>query len=179
MGKGMPAALLMATVRAVLRAVGSQHSPASAVQFAAGALDRDLARSGAFVTLFHAQLDLGSARLRYVDAGHGHVVFLRADGSVEELKPWGLPLGVLSDEQYSEGTIELAPGDLLVVYSDGLTDAVPELRDRDALTALLKQGRTAGDIAQMLADKATANGGPLPDDLTIVALRRPPRLPAD
>src|SRR5688500_4337488 len=179
MGKGMPAALLMATVRAVLRAVGSQHSPASAVQFAAGALDRDLARSGAFVTLFHAQLELGTARLRYVDAGHGHVVFLRADGAVEELKPWGLPVGVLSDEQYAEGTIEFGPGDLLVVYSDGLTDARPELRDPSALTDLLKQGGSASDIAQMLADKATAHGGPLPDDLTIVALRRPPRLPAD
>jgi phosphoserine phosphatase RsbU/P len=179
MGKGMPAALLMATVRAVLRAVGSQHSPSSAVQFASRALDRDLARSNAFVTLFHAQLDLSSARLRYVDAGHGHVMFLRADGSFEELKPWGLPLGVLSDEQYAEGTVEFEPGDLLVVYSDGLTDARPELRDKDALAGLLKSGGTAGEIAQMLSDRATAAEGPLPDDLTIVALRRPPRLPAD
>lgn len=179
MGKGMPAALLMATVRAVLRAVGSQHSPSSAVQFAAGALDRDLARSSAFVTLFHAQLDLSTARLRYVDAGHGHVVFLRADGSIEEMKPWGLPLGVLSEERYDEGTIEFAPGDLLVVYSDGLTDARPELRDQKVLADLLRQGGTASEIAQMLADQATAAGGPLPDDLTIVALRRPPQLLAD
>lgn len=179
MGKGMPAALLMATVRAVLRAVGSQHTPASAVQFAARALDRDLARANAFVTLFHAQLDVNGARLRYVDAGHGHVVFLRADGSVEDLKPWGLPLGVLSDEEYVEGTVEFGPGDLLLVYSDGLTDARPELRDKGVLAGLLRQGGTASEIAQMLADRATADEGPLPDDLTIVALRRPPRLPAD
>lgn len=179
MGKGMPAALLMATVRAVLRAVGSQHSPASAVQFAARALDRDLARSNAFVTLFHGQLDLASATFRYVDAGHGHVVFLRADGTTEDLKPWGLPLGVLSDEQYAEGTVEFGPGDVLVVYSDGLTDARPELRDKSAIAALLKSGDTASEIAQMLADRATSAEGPLPDDLTIVALRRPPRLPAD
>ena len=179
MGKGMPAALLMATVRAVLRAVGSQHSPSSAVQFAAGALDRDLARSNAFVTLFHAQLDLNTGRLQYVDAGHGHVVFLRANGTVEEMKPWGLPLGVLSEELYAEGTIEFGPGDLLVVYSDGLTDARPELRDQKALADLLRQGGTASEITQMLADQATSAGGPLPDDLTIVALRRPPQLPAD
>jgi len=178
MGKGMPAALLMATVRAVLRAVGSQHTPASAVQFAARALDRDLARSNAFVTLFHAQLDLGSARLRYVDAGHGHVVFLRADGSCEELKPWGLPLGVLSDEEYAEGAVEFQPGDLLLVYSDGLTDAQPELRDKRALAELLRHGGTASEIAQMLADRVTTGAGPLPDDLTIVALRRPPLAPA-
>jgi serine phosphatase RsbU (regulator of sigma subunit) len=178
MGKGMPAALLMATVRAVLRAVGSQHSPASAVQFAAGALDRDLARSGSFVTLFHGQLDLATARFRYVDAGHGHVVFLRVDGSTEELKPWGLPLGVLSDEQYAEGTVEFGPGDLLVVYSDGLTDARPELRDPQVLARLVGQGGTASEIAQMLADRALEGDGPLPDDLTIVTLRRPPGLPA-
>ena len=179
MGKGMPAALLMATVRAVLRAVGSQHSPASAVQFAAQALDRDLARSNAFVTLFHGQLDLATSTFRYVDAGHGHVVFLRADGSMEELKPWGLPLGVLSDEQYAEGTVEFGPGDLLVVYSDGLTDARPELRDKQTFANLLRSRSTAKEIAQLLADRATEGEGPLPDDLTIVALRRPPRLPAE
>lgn len=161
----------------MLWAVGSQHSPASAVQFAAGALDRDLARSGSFVTLFHGQLDLATARFRYVDAGHGHVVFLRDDGSTEELKPWGLPLGVLSDEQYAEGTVEFGPGDLLVVYSDGLTDARPELRDPQVLARLVGQGGTASEIAQMLADRALEGDGPLPDDLTIVTLRRPPLLP--
>src|SRR5688500_16125771 len=174
MGKGMPAALLMATVRAVLRAVGSQHSPSEAVQFAARALDSDLARSGSFVTLFHGQLDLSTATFRYVDAGHGHVVFRRADGTVEDLKPWGLPLGVLSEEQYVEGVVAFAPGDLLVVYSDGLTDAVPELRNRQALADLLDPDRTASQIAQMLAERAGADGGQLPDDLTVVALRRPP-----
>ena len=174
MGKGMSAALLMATVRAVLRAVGSQHSPADAVQFAARALDSDLARSGAFVTLFHGQLDLGTATLRYVDGGHGHVVFRRANGTLEELKPWGLPLGVLSEEQYVEGAVTFAPGDLLVVYSDGLTDAVPALRDKQALAALLEPEHTAREIAQMLADRAGASGDQLPDDLTVVALRRPP-----
>lgn len=174
MGKGMSAALLMATVRAVLRAVGSQHTPAAAVQFAARALDGDLARSGSFVTLFHGQLDLATATLRFVDAGHGHVVFRRADGSLEELHPWGLPLGVLSEEQYAEGTITFAPGDLLVVYSDGLTDAVPALRNKQALAGLLDPDRTASEIAQMLADRAGAGDGPLPDDLTVVALRRPP-----
>ncbi len=173
MGKGMPAALLMATVRAVLRAVGSQHSPSSAVQFAARALDRDLARSNAFVTLFHAQLDLQKDRLTYVDAGHGHVIFLRADGSTQELKPWGLPLGVLSDEQYAEGSVDFCAGDLLVVYSDGLTDSRPELRDKTAFADVLKAGGTASEIAQRLSDLATT-GGPLADDLTIVVLRRPP-----
>lgn len=174
MGKGMSAALLMATVRAVLRAVGSQHTPAAAVQFAARALDGDLARSGSFVTLFHGHLDMETSTLRFVDAGHGHVVFRRADGTLEEMQPWGLPLGVLSEEQYGEGAVTFEPGDLLVVYSDGLTDAQPELRHKQALAALLDPGKTASEIAESLAERAGAGGGPLPDDLTIVVLRRPP-----
>jgi serine phosphatase RsbU (regulator of sigma subunit) len=84
---------------------------------------------------------------------------------------------VLSDEQYAEGTVEFGPGDLLVVYSDGLTDARPELRDPQVLARFVGQGGTASEIAQMLADRALEGDGPLPDDLTVVALRRPPVLP--
>src|SRR5436190_14740855 len=100
MGKGISAALLMATTRAVLRALITENSPVDAVQRTARALDSDLTRSGAFVTLFHCQLDINSGKVRFVDAGHGYVVLRRADGSVEEMQPWGLPLGVDSTERY-------------------------------------------------------------------------------
>jgi serine phosphatase RsbU (regulator of sigma subunit) len=100
-------------------------------------------------------------------------VFLRANGTVEDLKPWGLPIGVLSDEEYAEGTVDFAPGDLLLIYSDGLTDARPELRDKQVLAGLLDPDSTAGDVAQMLASRAIAGGGRLPDDMTIVVLKRP------
>lgn len=179
MGKGMSAALLMATVRAVLRAVVSQRGPAHAVQHTASSLDSDLARSGSFVTLFHAQLDTARAELRYVDAGHGQVLVRRAGGEIESLKPWGLPLGVLSTERYREGSISLSPGDLLLVYSDGLSEARPELfRDQATLAAQISPLDTAGVIAQKLVDLATASGGPLPDDLTVVVVRRTPLVPA-
>lgn len=104
MGKGMPAALLMSAVRAVLRAVAPDHQPAAAVQLIAGMLDDDLARSGAFVTIFHAQLDTDTGHLDYVDAGHGYVLLRRANGTVESLSPWALPLGVVSDETYEGGS---------------------------------------------------------------------------
>ena len=90
MGKGMSAALLMATVRAVIRAMVSQHGPADAVQHTATSLDGDLARSGSFVTLFHAQLNTATGELRYVDAGHGQVLLRRADGDIEPLQAVGL-----------------------------------------------------------------------------------------
>jgi sigma-B regulation protein RsbU (phosphoserine phosphatase) len=173
MGKGMSAALLMATVRAVIRAMVSQHGPAAAVQHTASSLDGDLARSGSFVTLFHAQLNLMTAELRYVDAGHGQVFLRRANGQIESLLPWGLPVGVVSSERYGEGSVTLEPGDLLVIYSDGLTEARPDLfRDQATLAAQIVDGEPASATAQRLVELATA-AGPLPDDLTVVAVRRP------
>jgi phosphoserine phosphatase RsbU/P len=175
MGKGMSAALLMATVRAVIRAMVSQHGPADAVQHTATSLDSDLARSGSFVTLFHAQLSTATAELRYVDAGHGQALLRRADGTLEPLQPFGLPLGVLSTEHYNEGVVTLGPGDLLVIYSDGLSEARPELfRDQQSLAAQIQGDETASVIAQRLVDLATATGGQLPDDLTVVVVRRSP-----
>ena len=175
MGKGMSAALLMATVRAVIRAMVSQHGPADAVQHTATSLDGDLARSGSFVTLFHAQLNTLTSELRYVDAGHGQALLRRADGTIEPLQPFGLPLGVLSTERYTEGVVTLGPGDLLVIYSDGLSEARPELfRDQTTLAAQIDATDTAGTTAQRLVDLATAAGGQLPDDLTVVVVRRSP-----
>jgi sigma-B regulation protein RsbU (phosphoserine phosphatase) len=175
MGKGMSAALLMATVRAVIRAMVSHHGPAEAVQHTAVTLDGDLARSGSFVTLFHAQLNLQTSELRYVDAGHGQVFLQRTDGRpIEPLKPFGLPLGVLSTESYHEGSVTLEPGDRLVVYSDGLTEARPDLfRDQQTLASQIPHEETASDTAKRLVALATS-AGPLPDDLTVVVLRRTP-----
>jgi sigma-B regulation protein RsbU (phosphoserine phosphatase) len=173
MGKGMSAALLMATVRAVIRAMAWQHEPAAAVQHTATSLDGDLARSGSFATLFHAQLDVTTAELGYVDAGHSHVLLRRADGSIESLLPCGLPIGVASNERYREGRVTLEHGDLLVIYSDGLTAARPDLfRDQATLAAEIPPDEHATATAQRLVELATETG-PLADDLTVVALRRP------
>ena len=172
MGKGMPAALMMATVRAVLRAVAPQNTPAVALQRAARTLEPDLARSSSFVTLFHAQLDVDTARLSYSDAGHGFVLFRRADGTVEELRHVGLPLGIFPDECYEEDAVVLAPGDMLIVYSDGLTEALPELlADRASLAGMLDVTASAEGIANQLVALGRS-AGPLPDDLTVAVLRR-------
>jgi phosphoserine phosphatase RsbU/P len=174
MGKGMSAALLMATVRAVIRAMVPAHGPASAVQLTATSLDGDLGRSGSFVTLFHAQLNVETAELRYVDAGHGQVMLRRANGTIDSLEPWGLPLGVMSTESYQEGSVTLEAGDLLVIYSDGLSEARPDLfRDQATLASQIPHDEPAAETAQRLVQLATETD-PLPDDLTVVAVRRSP-----
>jgi sigma-B regulation protein RsbU (phosphoserine phosphatase) len=172
MGKGMSAALMMATVRAVIRGAALQNTAASTIQAAARAMDSDLERCGSFVTLFHAQLDLESGRLTYVDAGHGYVMLRRASGLLEELGPAGLPMGVFSDEIYQEGCTVLNPGDTLVVYSDGLLHALPELsRDRLSLAAQINFQESALELVSGITTRACA-AGPLSDDLTVAVLHR-------
>jgi serine phosphatase RsbU (regulator of sigma subunit) len=171
MGKGMPAALLMATVRAALEAVARQSPPAPAIQTVAAALERDLDRSGSFITLFHARANAATRSVEFVDAGHGHAFLRRVDGRVEALEPRGLPLGIQAEEAYQTGSVCLAPGDVMVVYSDGFLDARPDvLLTPDRAAAELRGAASALEIVDRLVALATPDG-PLPDDLTLVVLR--------
>jgi serine phosphatase RsbU (regulator of sigma subunit) len=171
MGKGMPAALLMATGRAALRAA-LPRAAREVVERAARALDTDLERSSSFITLFHAQVESDGA-LTFVDAGHGHVFVRRADGAVDELTPRGLPLGIDLGGGYEQGQLVLAPGDALVAYSDGVVDARKTPTSPADLAAQLADRGDAAAVAQRLLTYATAElTGPAPDDITIVVLLR-------
>ena len=170
MGKGMPAALLMANARAVVRALSSQNPPAATVNLAARSLEADLERSTSFVTLFHAHLDTARARLSYVDAGHGHAFLRRADGATQKLQSGGIPLGTLPDQTYEEGSVVLGPGDALVVYSDGLVEARPGHTPGAAeISDHLDGATSATEMVARLIDAARPDGPP-PDDLTVMVL---------
>ena len=168
MGKGMAAAMLMATVRAALRAVDQINKPAAALQLAQCALICDLSNSDSFVTLFHGQLDVASRKLAYVDCGHGFAFLRRADGRTEELLPRGLPLGILSDEVYQQGELTFELGDTLVLYSDGLVDALPEQNlDNHAIAAVLNGAKSAVEMVERLT-RLVPSAEALPDDLTVL-----------
>lgn len=171
MGKGMAAALLMATTRAALRTATSE-SVADALSALDRALGADLERSSSYVTLFHAQLDLATAHLTFVDAGHGHVFLLRGGERAEALAPRCLPIGIDLSGTWEEGEVVLDEGDALVVYSDGLTDARPELAlDQDSLAGELKGAGNAAEMTERLVRLAESEG-PRPDDFTALILRR-------
>jgi serine phosphatase RsbU (regulator of sigma subunit) len=170
MGKGMPAALLMATARAVLRALIQGNLPAAAVNLAARALEADLLRAASFLTLFHARLDVIARRVSYVDAGHGHVFVRRVDGTLERPQEGGIPLGILPDEVYKEGTFVLEAGDALVVYSDGLVDAHPGTAlDAVTIANQLQEATSAAEMVDRLIELADPTESP-PDDLTAMVL---------
>ena len=171
MGKGMPAALLTATARAALRAV-TNLPVAEAVAAVNRALTPDLAQSDSFITLFHADLNPATGVLTFVDAGHGLAFILRRDGQLELLRQHGLPLGVDADTAYTAGAATLERGDTLVLYSDGLPDARPDLElDPAGIAAHIGKRKTA----QAKLDRLLALGTALPtrpDDLTLVLVRR-------
>ncbi|MCM0084478.1 SpoIIE family protein phosphatase [Geomonas sp. Red32] len=171
MGKGMAAAMLMATVRAALHAVTLYNTPAQALHLAEKALFADLENSESFVTLFHGQLNAGHKTFSFVDCGHGYVFVRRANGMVTGLSPRGLPLGVQGGEIYQEGRIKLDRGDVLVLYSDGLIDANPRL----SLTNQILAHRLAGlESAEEMVDALialTETPDPQPDDITVLVVR--------
>jgi hypothetical protein len=171
MGKGMAAAMLMATVKAAVRAVSRAASPLETLHLAARSLHPDLERSESFVTLVHAQLDLAARTLSFVDCGHGLGFLRRADGKVEELQPRCLPFGIFSNG-FQEGRLRFNRGDALVLYSDGLTDALPEdKRGREFLAKQLGGAASAREMVDRLNTLVVADTQlPLEDDLTVLVV---------
>jgi phosphoserine phosphatase RsbU/P len=170
MGKGMPAALLMATARAVMRVAGGLRTPALALNTAAKVLGPDLERSDRFVTLFHCQLETVTRQFTYANAGHRLGFVRRSGGGIETFEEQGLPLGIWPDVTYTEKSLTLAPGDWVVVYSDGLIDAKGNQEiTTEALAALCAVDLPATTLIQKLVELAVPDGE-LPDDLTIVVL---------
>lgn len=171
MGKGLPASLMMATARAALRAVANVETLDAAIKQAADVMSAALEVNHAYVTVFYASFDPRSGELEYVDAGHGHARLLRGVTGQELLPQRSAPVGVFPDARFSVGKVTLAPGDSLVVFSDGLLDLRPDLATKDVqLPYEARRAPSAQEMVDSLAHGAAAKD--LFDDVTVVALRR-------
>jgi serine phosphatase RsbU (regulator of sigma subunit) len=171
MGKGMGAALIAATVRAVMRSTGRRQDLDGAFAAASKAIAADLDSSNSFVTLFHARLDAVSGTINYVDAGHGLALHVRAGGTVRRLPSGGPPVGAWAGSQWPQSCLELAPADSLVVVSDGVLDVFDSVEDFTEAVRNAIQGEEsaqgASDAILALAPADTAE-----DDVTVVVVRR-------
>ena len=123
-GKGVPAALFMALSRTITRANATWHKTAVGVITETNSMICNDARSGMFVTLFFGVIHPDCKTLTYVNAGHNPPLILRKDGTREELTLTGTALGVIEDTEYTEKTVSLNSGDILIMYTDGVTEAV-------------------------------------------------------
>jgi predicted ester cyclase len=181
-GKGMPAALVMATTRGMLRAVvQSLESPGEVLARINEALVADIPPS-TFVTCLYAVLDPPSGRLVYANAGHDLPYLHHHGGDAEELRARGMPLGLMSNMRYEEKEAVLALGDNALFYSDGLVEAHDPKREMFGFPRLRRlvaeQAAEERSLVEYLMDELrsfTGEGWEQEDDITLVTLRRSAR----
>jgi sigma-B regulation protein RsbU (phosphoserine phosphatase) len=183
MGKGVPAGLLMALLRGMLRAeVVSGHAPDRILHDLNQLAQEDLAHSHRFVTLFYSDFDPCTRLLRYANAGHHPpLIWRRGTGQVERLDAPGVVIGLQPGADYDAGQTLLEPGDVLLYFTDGVTEAVGFRGERFEEHRLINQFQTAchGDLgAQEILDLLFAGldrfvgaDRQLDDDASMVVLK--------
>jgi len=178
-GKGVPASLLMASLQASLRgAMNVMDRPVEVVRKLNEAMFSSTS-SDRFATLFYGCLDMSNDMLKYTNAGHLFPVVLKGGSKLEVLDYSGLILGVKPDFEYQEKAIEMAPGDMLVVVTDGVTEADDSKGDyfgERRLYDILLGSRDLGaqEVVERIFSSVTdfASGNGLSDDITILVLKR-------
>ena len=178
-GKGTAAALLMSSLHAAVHAQADTHdSLVKTIQ----AVNRYLTESippNRFVTLFYAELDPQKGELTFLNAGHNPPLIVHAGGTMEQLASGGLPLGIMEDAEFREGRTQLLYGDVLVIYSDGVSEAVNPSGEEFGPTRLYEVvarnlDASAGGIRDRIESALTkfCQGTPAADDITLVIVKR-------
>jgi sigma-B regulation protein RsbU (phosphoserine phosphatase) len=177
-GKGTPAALLMSNLQATLR---GQALVDRSVKDTVTKVNFMLSRfmdMGKFITLFYGILDIKNKTFTYTNAGHNYPFLLSKDGNVRKLEKGGLVLGTINNFVYEEEMVQLKPGDLLLLYTDGITEATndkDEMFEEERLLKLLKDNKesSAQALSQKIVDEVQSFQGSFPqdDDLTLVLIK--------
>lgn len=178
-GKGIAASLLMSNFQASLRALLSSGVPLVEVVTRMNNLMHASTAANKYVTAIFMDVDPASGHARVVNAGHNDGVILRADGTAERLKAGGLAVGLMAGRTYTETEWQLAPGDLVALYSDGVTEANdPEENEYsiERLIELLREKRAASaeEVVRATYESvdAFADTAPQYDDITMMVVRR-------
>lgn len=179
-GKGLAAALMMASVQSSLRTAASFTGDnlatllkvVNAQAYVSSLADR-------YATVFYGVFDKKTRTLRYVNAGHNPPVVLRENGSIDWLEPNGAPVGMFPDSHYQESSVQLASGDLVMIYTDGVTEVSDRCGEEWGVEGLLKAGTTwkaqhaggAEDLVQFVfRSMDNFSDGCQIDDVTLAAL---------
>ena len=179
-GKGVPAALFMTMSYTLLRFTGTKSlTPVSTVSESNDMLSKESFDS-MFVTVFYGVYCISTGEMKYVNAGHNPPYLVKADGKVDVLpKSNNICMGVTEGFPYQESTLQLEKGDMLVTFTDGVTEACDpdnNLYGEERLEALLAtlKGNTAQQVTSAIdnAVNAHANGAEQSDDITIMAIKR-------
>ena len=178
-GKGVPAALIMATFRAALRTQVRNDFAIRQIIRKVNFLLWESTADSQFVTAVYGVLDTTSGRFTYTNAGHNPPLLFRVDGSVVELNRGGPALGVFDTADYEEAIVDLLPGDALLLYTDGVIEAANEdskefgvkrLQQTVVVTSELSAFKTVRAILD--ATRAFSGTDSFADDFTLVVIKR-------
>lgn len=179
-GKGMPASLLMSSLQARVQVLFDDPTNLAALVTRLNRIISSNCPSNRFITFFIGVLDPKTGELVYVNAGHNPPLVAHADGSVEKLEGTGLILGILPVAVYQQKACHLDPGDVVLLFSDGVTEPVRPGTDEEfgedrlaqVLTGLRDQD--AESIIRTVNQKLEefTEGAPPPDDITLVVAKR-------
>lgn len=178
-GKGVPAALFMALSRIVVRVNALWHrDPGKAISFANDIITQD-SKAGMFVTLFYGTLSEKDRSLTYVNAGHNPpLLYRRMTKTFEELMPTGIFLGGIEHQAYTSRTVKIGPGDIIVLYTDGITESINGLEEmfgEERLRSIIMEYKdlNASDILKKILEEVSsfAVGQPQFDDITLMVIK--------
>jgi len=177
-GKGVPAALFMAVSRTLLRAVaGLKSCPAQCLKRVNELIEPENVNN-LFVTMIYGVLDIRTGFFEYTNAGHNLPYHLHAQGPTALPNQGGIVLGILPEISYEVSTLQLEPGDGLLLYTDGVTEAIDQDRNfygEERLEALLANDktRTAQELVEQITGDLWGFVGPAPqhDDITVLSFR--------
>ena len=178
-GKGLPASLLMANTQATLRGQTFINPSAHECMERSNKLLFDSTSPDKFVTMFYSVLDVSSHQLSYSNAGHDIPYLLSPAGPLKRLNVGGVPLSMLEQFPFQEETIAMQPGDLLVICSDGIPEAmdVNQVQFTDEKLSLLLDTLRAASAVDVIdgivaAVRKHAGTAPQADDMTVVVVKR-------
>jgi len=183
-GKGISAALLMSNLQAALRshAVVASEDLASILTRINGLIYQS-SSSNRYATFFLAEYEPGARQLTYVNGGHNAPMLFRAGGEIERLTEGGMVVGLMPDVTYRQATVTLRPGDLLVAFTDGISEAMNPADEEWGEERLIQTVRCCSTLESreilnriMVDADAFAAGAPQHDDMTLLLLRSLPTL---
>jgi serine phosphatase RsbU (regulator of sigma subunit) len=177
-GKGISAALLMASLQASVRNVIGPDTPPCEANHRLNEILYRSTTASRYATMFLGLFDAKTRTLRYSNAGHNPPMLLRLNGD-SKLSAGGLPLGILDKVSYAEGSQSLEPGDMLLLYTDGAIEAANPASEEfglDRLVRFLHARRSSGDLAGVIDEtiaelRRWTRGSPQQDDITLVVAR--------
>ncbi len=179
-GKGIPAALFMAVCRTIIRSKGVECSSAQACMTESNRLLTAYSVDCMFVTVFYAIYNTKTGLVTYCNAGHNPPHLLRSDGTVEELPLTNNTiLGIFNEINYEEASLQLERGDSLVIFTDGVTEAMNPNRQEFGTGQLMETlrglaGKSSQQIIETVRDsiKAFADGAEQSDDITMLVVKK-------